>query len=321
MAERAPRRHRRLFWSTVLLALAALVGGGGFAYVTYAATAGPDGAVKGYFAALAKGDAPAALGFGDLPPGPTTLLTSTVLRVQQKIAPLRQVEIVSTDRSGDAATVRVRYQLDFGDGPQQVSEDVRVLRRTGSWRLARTAASTQLRVQEAADRATILGAKIPVGALLVFPGAVPISFDTPYLRLAAATSSVALDSLGETDMTAQVTEGGRQAVHAAVLEALRGCLAGGAKVDPRCPLPTSRSVPGSLRATVSADGVRRAAVIGLAASPTGVITISGNLKLTGGYAALDFNNQPVVEHGAVTLPLAASAYAAAPITIDWAAGQ
>lgn len=321
MADRGLRRHRGLFWSAILLALAALAGGSAFAYVTYAATAGPDGAVKGYFAALARGDAPAALGFGDLPPGPHELLTSTVLRAQVKIAPIRHVEIITTDQSGDTATVSVQYHLDFTDGTRQVTDGVQVVRHKGSWRLAQTAATTQLRLLQAAQRATIVGAGIPDGVLLMFPGAVPIAFDTPYLRLSAATSSVALSAPADTDLTVQVTATGLSAVDAAVTKALRGCLAGGAQADPRCPLPARRAVPGSLHATVTAAGVLRAAALSLAASSAGVITISGKIRLTAGYTALDFDNQPVAKNGAVSLPLTATAYATDPITINWAGDQ
>jgi hypothetical protein len=315
------RRGRRgLFWSAIVAALAALVGGSIFAYVTYAATAGPDGAVKGYFAALARGDAPAALGFGDLPPGPHELLSSTVLRAQRKIAPIRNVEIIATDQSGDRAKVTVQYDLAFAAATQQVADDVQVVRHKGSWRLARTAATTQLHLLQAGERAMIMGGAVPDGTTLIFPGAVPITFDTPYLRLAATTSSVPLSAPADTDLIVQVTPAGRIAADAAVATALRACLSGGAKADPRCPLPTSRAVPGSLRATVSAADVRSAAAVGLAATAHGVITVSGKIKLTGRYTALDFDNQPVAKKGAVSLPLLATAYATSPITINWGGG-
>jgi hypothetical protein len=320
MTQPGPPRHPGLFWSAIVLALAALVGGSAFAYVTYAATAGPDGAVKGYFAALARGDAPAALGFGDLPSGPTQLLTSSVLRAQRKVAPIRHVEILSTDESGDDATVHVRYALDFAAKERQVTEDVPVVRRQGSWRLVRTAATTQLRLKQAADRATIMGGRIPDGDLLIFPGAVPVQFDSPYLLLSAATSNVTLTAHAQTELAVQLTEAGRTAVRAALETALRACLAGSTAADPRCPLPASRAVPGTLRATVSADGVRRAAVIELAQSSSGVVAISGTIKLSGRYAVLDFENQPVVKSGTVSVPLTATAHATGPITIDWAGG-
>jgi len=302
-----------------VLALAALVGGGAVAYVTYAATAGADGAVRGYFAALQRADAPAALGFGDLPSGPTELLTSTVLRTQRTLAPIRHVQIISTDEYGDSAVVHVRYELEFAAGTRVVSEDVPVIRRNGSWHVAHTAATTRLHLQQAADRATILGGRIPDGDLLIFPGAVPIKFDSPYLTLNAATSSVSLAAPGQTDLRVQLTPAGAGAVLAAAERALRACLAASTHPDPRCPLPDSRAVPGTVRATLSAVDVKRAAVIKLAASSTGVVNLSGTLKLTGRYTLLDFENQPAAKNGTVSLSLTATAYANDPVVIAWAA--
>jgi len=321
VTDRNPRRHRGLFWAAILVALSALIGGALFAYVTYEASAGPDGAVKGYFAALARSDAPAALGFGELPPGQHQLLTSTVLRAQQKIAPIRSLEIVATDESGDTATVAVRYRLAFADGTQQAAEDVKVVRHKGSWRLAQTAAATQLNLREAGERATIVGAGVPDGELLIFPGAVPITFDTPNLSLADSTSSVTLSAPAQTELTVRLSAAGSRAVDVALAAALRTCLAGDPHADPRCPLPTSRAVPGTMRATVTAALVRRAAIVSLTASAAGVLSISGKIALAGRYSALDFNNLPVAKKGRVSLSLSAFAYATDPITINWAAGQ
>ncbi|MEP7178242.1 MAG: hypothetical protein ABI775_04080 [Pseudonocardiales bacterium] len=318
MAQPGPPPRRGLFWSAVALALVALVGGSVVAYATYAATAGPDGAVKGYFAALARADAPAALGFGDLPQGPTQLLTSTVLHAQREVAPIRHLTIVSTEHSGDTATVRVRYALDYADGARQVSEAVPVVRQHGSWRLARTAATTQLRLQQAGDRAMLLGGRVPDGELLIFPGAVPITFDSPYLALRAATSSVPLTAGPQTALTVVLTTAGHAAVAAALENALRACLGGSTSADPRCPLPTNRAVPGTLSATVNAADLHRAEVIRLAQSSSGVVAITATIKLAGRYTALDFENQPVVKTGTVSLTLTATTHATTPITIDWA---
>jgi hypothetical protein len=317
MADQMVPRHRGLFWSAVLAAVIALVGGSAYAYVSYAATAGPEGAVKGYFAALARGNAPAALGFGDLPPGPHGLLTSRVLRAQRAIAPIRHLRVTGTRRSGEAATVSVRYDLDFADGRRQVSDDVRVLRRDGSWRLARTAAVTELSLAAARDRATVLGGAVPDGSVLVFPGAVPITFDTPYLRLTGATRSVVLSAQGDTDLTVEVTAAGRAAAETAVVAALRNCLSGGARADPRCPVPSNRTVPGSVRATVRAADVRRVVSVRPATSSRGIIMISGRLVLDARYLALDFENQPVRKTGPVVLPVRATTYATAPLTVTW----
>jgi hypothetical protein len=318
MPDRTVPRRRGLFWSAVVAALLVLVGGSTYAYVTYAATDGLDGAVKGYFAALARGSAPAALGFGELPPGPHELLTSKVLALQRKLAPIRHVHITGVQRSGDEASVGVRYDLAFADGAREVSDHVRVVRHDGSWRLARTAAVTQLSLAEAKDRATILGAAVPDGDLLVFPGAVPITFDTPYLRLSPATRSVALSAPDDIDLSVEVTAGGRAAAEAAVVAALRNCLAGGAAAaDPRRPVPSDRAVPGTLRASFDAADVRRDTKVALAATARGLITISGRLTLNGRYTALDFENQPTAKAGPVSLPLHASAHPTAPLTLTW----
>lgn len=318
---REPRRHPGLFWVAMLAALIALVGGSAFAYVTYAETSGPDGAVKGYFGALARSDAPAALGFGDLPPGERELLTSTVLRAQQKIAPIRHVNVVSARQAGDRATVTVKYQLAFADGAQQVADKVQVIRRGSSWRLAAAAAVTRLRLLEAGQRATVVGAAIPAGAALIFPGAVPIGFDTPFLRLAPATSSVTLSAQPTTELSVQVTAAARVAVDAALVAALGACLSGAPPVDPRCPLAAARAVPNSLRGTVEADQVDRAATLAVSAQSTGVITISGMLKVAGSYRLLNFDNQPFAQKSTVSLPLTATAFAVAPVAIDWSGEQ
>jgi hypothetical protein len=310
------RRHRGLYWLAVLLALVAMVAGGVVAYVSYAATAGPDGAVKGYFAALARSDASAALGFGDLPHGPHNLLTSTVLRDQQELAPIRGVHVVSTDRSGDSATVTLRYRLDFRSGTQQVSDTVTVLRRGGSWRLAATAASTQLELVGASDRATIVGAAVPNVPLLLFPGAVPIRFDTPYLELDPATNSVRLADSGPTVLSVAVSQDGQTAMNAAVDAALTSCLAGGPDADPRCPLPNTRAVPGSLRATIS-GGVGKHILLTVVADPHGVIEASAKVNVTGRYTVLDFDNLPVARKGNVQLPVRATALAVEPLVVNW----
>jgi hypothetical protein len=317
MATQTAPRHRGLFWFAVLLALGALVGGGIVAYVAYQETSGPDGAVRGYFAALARSDAPAALGFGSAPAsGNRALLTSTVLREQHKIAPIRDVKIDSTHRTGNTATVGMRYQLGFANGTQNFSESIRVIRHKGSWRLAETAVTTELNLLQAADRATIVGAPVPSEPMLLFPGAVPIRFDTPYLMLAQDTNSVQLSSGKRTDLVVEVTEAGKTAINNAVAAALKTCLAGGAKADPRCPLPNARAVPGSLRATLS-DRVDRKTQITVASDAHGVLDVSATLKVTGRYSVLNFDNLPVPKTGSLTVPISAKAFAVAPLVLTW----
>jgi hypothetical protein len=315
-AEWRARPPPGLCWSMVLLALVATVTGGVVAYVGYAATAGPDGAVKGYFDALARSDAPAALGFGDLPPGPHNLLTSTVLRDQQRLAPIRNVHIVSTERHGHTATVTVRYELRFAGGSQEVGDTATVVRRGGSWRLAAVAASTQLVLLEAADRASIVGAAVPTVAVLLFPGAAPIRFDTPFLELNPGTSNVRLADHGQTNIDVQVSQRGQVAMTAALAAALKSCLLGAPSADPRCPLPSAWAVPGSLRATL-ADPLDARTVLSVTPDAHGVIQATAKVKVTGRYTDLDFDNLPVARKATVVLPVRATAYAVEPIVLTW----
>lgn len=312
--------RRGLYWMAVVLAVVALIGGATVAWVSYSATAGPDGAVKGYLAALARDDAAAALGFGDLPPGPHTLLTSTVLAEQQRIAPLRGVQIAGVAHSGDTATVTVNYRLDFAGGAQQVNDVFPVVRRNGSWRLKATAATTQLNLHQAFDRATIAGNSLPTGTVLLFPGAIPVRFDTPYLGLDAATSNIRMADGPTADLSVVVTDAGHQAADTAMAAALTTCLAKAGAADPRCPLPSLRAVPGTLQAAVPGDlrdALARHMTVIVAGDARGVLQVAGQLTLTGRYSALNFDDLPVAQTGSLTLPLLATAFAVVPLRIDW----
>ena len=63
-----PRRRPVLFRSAVVVAVLLLAGGSVVAVRSWLATSGPAGTVRGYLAALAGGDAPSALAFGDPAP-------------------------------------------------------------------------------------------------------------------------------------------------------------------------------------------------------------------------------------------------------------
>ena len=315
-AERGGRRRRLAGRVAAACCVAAIGWGAVAAYTGYQQTAGPDGAVRGYFAALTRGDAAAALAFGAVPDGVHTLLTATVLKEQQRIAPIRGVTILSTTQQGASATVTVRYRLDFAGGARTVVDRVVVGRRDGSWRLAATAASTSLDLTGALERATVVGAAVPDGPVAIFPGALPITFDTAYLSLAPAASSVTLSAPSDTTVDVEVSQAGRAAIFPAVAKALSACFAKQA-ADPRCPLPSNRVVPGTMRGALTKN-----AVAGLALSvnsdQSGVIAITGhNVTIRATYDQLDFDNQPFPRSGPVTLEVAATTPALGPVRVNW----
>jgi hypothetical protein len=309
-----------LFWGAVGISLAALIAGAVVAYNAYTATSGPDGAVRGYFAALERGDAAAALGFGDVPAGDHALLTREVLREQLKIAPIQLVRVDVTNRTSDRATVTVRYQLGFANGPQEMQDTATVVHRNGSWRLLESAVPVQLHLLEASDRASIIGGAIPGDPVLMFPGAIPIRFDTPYLQLSQATSSVQLTGPTVNDLVVEITPQGRQAAQTALAAAFRPCLAGAPSADPRCPMPSQRAVPGSLHGTLT-SGLGAGISVTVASDSSGVLDISATPKVLGSYQLLNFNNLAVTQSGTVSVPIHASAYAVAPLHIAWQGGN
>jgi hypothetical protein len=319
MSEAGQRRYRGRFWAAVLLSVVAVVGGALVAYRGYAQAVGPQGVVRSYYAALARSDAPGALALGDLPAGTHTLLTSTVLREQQRIAPISGVQIVAVDQRGSTATVSVRYRLGFASGTRQETDSVALSRRGSTWRLANAAATTQLRVRQAADRAAIVGTAVPEGQTLLFPGAVPIAFDTPYLTLDPASASVRLASAAETDVNVRVADAARAAIRDAIAYDIAACVADGPKADPRCPQPSDRYVPGSLHG--STKGAPDRLTLTLDADPHGVIDVAGSVQFSGTYQELDFDNIAVAKSGTLTLPLTATVPAAAPVVVRWSAGS
>jgi hypothetical protein len=311
-------RGRVGFWTAVVAAAALFGGGLTIAYLGYAATSGPDGAVRGYYAALQRADAPDALAFGTVPKGVHTLLTDSVLAEQRRIAPIRGFTVVSTVQNGNRAIVRVRYTLAFPGGPQPQQDDVRVRHTGGAWHLVRAVLATQLYLPAALQRATIVGAGIPDSTVLMFPGAVPIRYDSPYLELDPATASVSFASSSTTEVTARVSEAGRQAVTGALVDMITKCLSDGPRAGANCPQPETRYVPGTLRGTLVGD-TARGLIIDLEATDVGRLDVSGHVRLRGHYRRLTFSNQPRTKSGRIELSVQATGFAVRPLRLAWGA--
>ncbi|MCW2598059.1 MAG: hypothetical protein JWP39_3947 [Jatrophihabitans sp.] len=314
------RRRRGLFWLAVLVAITAVTAiavGSLVAYEGYAETSGPEGAVRGYFAALQRADAAAALGFGDIPSGPHTLLTATVLKEQRAIAPIRNLTLGAVQRQGDQATVQVDWTLDFGATHIAAHDSIDVRKHGYSWRLSAVAARTRLQLGQAKSRAAIVGAAIPSDDVLVFPGAAPVRMDTPYLQVDPGSSVITLSSGGLTSLAIVATPGGRTQAKSAVVAALQSCLRAGA--DPRCPLPDHRAIPGSARGTLSADAAGQLSVL-VADDPAGLLQVNGTIDATGQFTVLDFDNTASQHRGAMTIPVRATAYAVGPLVVNWVDG-
>ncbi len=304
-----------LYWAGVFVAVGLIATGVTVAVLGYADTAGPDGAVRGYFAALTDADAPTALAYGMVPDGSHTLLTDEVLREQQRIAPLQDATITGVRRHGDTATVAVRYVLAFPDLALPISAEIQVHKSSGEWRLDRVAIPVRLRASEGSQRQSVLGSALPTGTVLLFPGALPISLDTRYLQLDPSVDNVAFDSPPLINVNLAVTAAGRAAFTRATLAAVRTCVTG--PRDPACPLPDERYVPGSVRGSV--DGGLRATIVSLVpGEAVGSMDLTGRATVDGSYLRLNFHNRQVAGHGRVDISVHAVAYAVAPVQVRWA---
>jgi hypothetical protein len=307
--------RRTAYWLGVLLGVALLVSGVVVGAEGYADAASPGGVARAYFAALADGDAAQALAYGSTPLGPRTLLTDTVLREQQRIAPLRNVSVGPTRRHGSTANVTVRYVLRFADEEVPVSTDVPMHRDGGAWRLDYTAIPTEFAMQGADQRATVLGGPVPKSTVLLFPGAVPISFDTAYLELDPVKDTVDFGTSSITDVFIRVTQQARTAALRAATQALRRCISAGA-ADPACPLPSERYVPGSIHGRI-VGSLRNPGLSLDVTNAVGVLNFGATAVVEGSYARLDFHNRRVDATGRIKLDLQADAYAVAPLELRW----
>lgn len=299
-----------------MVAAAALIGGAVVAVAGYAATRGPAGAVRGYFAALQRADAAAALGFGDVPSGPRSLLTPAVLREQRRVAPIVDVRIGSVRRTGSRASVPVAYSLRYPDADSRVTVHIPVHDSDSGWRLDAAAVRTRLALGSAGQRASVLGRLLPAGEVLAFPGAPPIRFDTGYLALEPGVGIVPGET-GARTFTVRLAPAGSAAMQRAVLTAIRGCLAA-ARPSPTCPLPTERYVPGSLRGTVA--GAPTNVTVVLAPTQVGTVYVTASVPVDAtAYRRLDFHNRVLAGHGRVVLAVLAVVVTRTPITVSWLA--
>ena len=309
---RPPRHHRGLFWVAVLASLAAVASGAVITATAYVNESEPETAAVHYFEALGRGDAPGALGMGDLPPGPRTYLTGQVLAAALSIAKISDVQVLSVARHGGEAKVTLEYRL----GPQTVSDAVSLERHGRGWRLTRTAVPVRLHVSAGADRMSIAGARLPTTSVLLFPGALPVVIDTPNLNLGKTLPVVHLEGDGGQELAARLSPTGDRRVADAVRAAVQACLNG--RRSQGCPQPAAaRIVPGTVRGRVTGNLEPDAATT--VAGAAALLTISGTVTANGSYQVLDFDNQPLRRTDSLKLRIHAQCYATDPTKIAWVA--
>jgi len=291
----------------------------------YADRSSPESVVRGFFQALADGDAPAALAVADAPPH-AQFLTSVVLRQQLRAARLVDISVLRGTRSGATATVEVRYRLLFGSGARSVADTARLVRRGSSWRMSQVAGTVSVSAgSAAAGRVRLAGRKLPAAVVTLFPGALPLTADPPALQVLTRTPTGGADDRpvirltdtrlvlqAQVSLSQQLREQAQQAVQAL----LAGCLAPASK-GPLCPLPGSgRPVPGSLHGSAPPlAGLDD--LIALEPTVSGVISVRARVPVRGSWQVWDFENQVVQRHGPVTVVLDARVFLDQPTRAFW----
>ncbi len=310
---RRSRSGRSLLLAAVGCLLAALVCGL-LTAAQYRTDRSPQTVVRHYFAALAAGDAAAALGYGQAPPR-GGYLTDSVLHQQLALARITDLSVQRTELTGTRGTVSVSYRLRFAaGGDQRLTDSVPVVRHGSSWRLDRVAVMTELTVTTpGADRVTLAGGRLPTKPVLVFPGALPLATDYPAVRVADQPVVGLSSDQQSTELTVVLTGAARASLQRSLGTALARCLAGTAK-QPGCPQAgDSRPVPGSLRGT--ALPLRQPLDMYLGVG--GAVHLSGTVPVHGSWQDWDFNNQPVRHTGDTDVTVDAIASVADLNTVYW----
>jgi hypothetical protein len=308
--------RRRLSWLGVLLGAALLISGVLVAAFGLNRAASPAGVVGDYFAALTRGDAQRALAYGELPAGPREFLTDEVLAEQQRIAPLHEVAVTITSQDDRRARASVRYTMNFATGALATTAVITLHRSGDDWRLDETAVATEIEPSTAAQRLSILGSPLPTGRILLFPGALPVRVDTPFLELVPSLDYVRFGTARPAELPVRISDRGEAAVVAAVRTQLHRCLTG--RADPACPLPSERYVPGSVHGRVVSE---LGGLVDLdEADPAGLLRYSGRPTIKGSWQRLDYHNVARHQAGQILLDAHAVGYATAPLRLHWTRG-
>jgi hypothetical protein len=183
-----------------------------------------------------------------------------------------------------------------------------------TWRLLAAAVRVQLYLNNASGRATLAGAAVPDGDVALFPGAVPIRFDTPELQVAHGAITFGAPTTVPLNVT--ISPSGQESLRAAVAAKLRACFPAGAASLPQCPLPDDpRIVPGSLRGTIDSGGIDRLdySVESLSSGP---IRVDGTLSFNGSYRRLDDDNIARSRHGHLSLHVRATTPSVDPVRLQ-----
>jgi hypothetical protein len=323
--QRLRARHRGLAWLAAVIALFVLVGGGYLAISSYLSSAEPGDVAVAYFNSLARGDAARALSYGPVPVGDRRYLSAEVLKAQLAAGAISAPQVISiakTPGHPNSSTVNLSYRLTSPGGDDRTVTDViPMIRQDRHWWLAASAVTTRVGLKQATQRATFAGTAVPDQPVLLFPGALPIRFDTPNLELSDAGSTVTFNASDNSRVDVEASPAGISAARSSVGTALAACLAA-SSTDVFCPTPGNgssavRAVPGSLRGTLApkaTDGL----TVTVPNDPHGLFVVAGTVTVNGKYLALNYTNiaTPMADP-AISVTISADCYVTSVGAVTW----
>ena len=199
-------------------------------------------AVKGYLAALARGDAEGALSYSNDQPASKEFLTDDILKKQIAKWPISNIRILNDDSSSSGiGMAQVHVAANFGD---KTSDTRMELKRSGNaWKLDAAAIKVQpdpgaTQTDAAAKTLTFFGKPIGDSTGYVFPGWIDVGSTNPYLTVTA--KPLLLDQLILAGMpwvqpTFVLSDKGRDAVMSAIGTQLADCTKSNLLNPPNCP--------------------------------------------------------------------------------------
>ncbi|MDQ6936773.1 MAG: hypothetical protein M3140_03545, partial [Actinomycetota bacterium] len=169
----------------------------------------------------------------------------------------------------------------------------------------------------AAHRATLAGSAIPSTAVLLFPGAAPVGYDTDRLEPDPTSAIIDLGTSGPVNLTTRISDRGATAATEAATSAMRRCLSA-PTVDPGCPLDPagSRSVPGTLRGTVTSTSVSQPPAL-VDDDRDGLVEVQGRFTVLGSWLTLDFDNIAARRSGSTSVSFRLRVYVTGATAVSW----
>lgn len=284
---------------TVLAVLAALIivltrSGGG--------AESPQAAVLAYLEALARGDAAAALSYGQSQPPSGELLTDEILGRQIAKWPITDIRVRGTDDNSQVSKVHVSAK--FGD---EASEAELLVEKHDGWKLLNTFIKIDKTGigQKDAQTVTVFGTPVDQPRYM-FPGWVELASSNPNLGVTAKPMVLPYLDTGTsvTSMSFTLNAAAEQAIRAAITDSFALCTNSNLIKPPGCPVhfKASNYVDGTAKWGPIAGGENLSIVpltAAMTASVTGTLTATITLQHTGG--AVPTHTMTVPVHGSADL--------------------